>query len=106
MEPSQSGPRTTLKEKLLSLLQVGATGVVLVSTTVDIPSTSSGSAADAESRHSIEQRVKDLRRQILAEPGVEDASAGAENLLAWYNWHNWNNGWHNGWHNWHNWRNW
>ena len=106
MECHESHKRAALKEKLLKLFQAGAASVVLASATVDTPQVASAPTPPPKARITIEERVDQVRKQLPAEPGIDESTTSADTFLAWYNWHNWRNGWGNGWHNWHNWRNW
>jgi hypothetical protein len=111
MEHHSSEARVQLKQKLLNLLKAApAAGIVLASTTLNVP-TAQANLTRVESRLSIEERVAKVRTETPnpAHPGLNLPGSNQnspEALLAWGNWHNWHNGWHNGWGNWHNWHNW
>lgn len=83
--------RSQTKERLRNLLKAAVSGVVVATVTLTTP-VAQAPASPSLPKTALEQRVKELQKNIHIAKGAKVA----EEMLAWGNhWHNW--------HNWHNW---
>jgi hypothetical protein len=112
MDMPDTVARSTIKTRLLTLLQTGTGSLVLATTILTAPAP----AATETSSDSLLRRAERARAEILRALPAAGPAMGRPAELAWWGkrwgnggwhpeWHNWSNGWHN-WSNRPSWSNW
>jgi hypothetical protein len=104
MQSDASENREQIKTRLSELLKVAAGSIVVAAATLTTATADANTPAGVPNA-ALENRVNELRKQIVPPSTVVGDGDAEGSFVAFNNWGNhWNN-WNNGWHNWHNWHN-